>query len=130
MKNTILIVKNTVLVVEDERAMTQALADKCTLEGFGVLTAKDGEEGLEVALREHPDIILLDIIMPKMDGITMLKKLRRDEWGKKAKVIILSNLSDEDRVSDAIEQGTYDYLVKADWKLDDIITRIRKRLQE
>ncbi len=70
-----------ILVVEDDVPELNALRDKFTREGFSILTAKNGEEGLAIALREHPDLILLDIIMPVMDGITMLVKLREDSWG-------------------------------------------------
>ena len=117
-----------ILIVEDEVALLNALRDKFTREGFAVLEAKNGEEGLEIALREHPDLILLDIIMPVMDGMTMLAKLREDNWGKDAKVIVLTNLSDTEKVSAAMTKGTFDYLVKADWKLEDVVRKVRERL--
>lgn len=120
--------KNKILVVEDEPSLRGALSDKLTLEGFTVLEAKDGEEGLEIALRDQPDLILLDVIMPKMDGMTMLKKLQESAWGKKAKVIMLTNLNDLDKVSEALMRGSYDYLVKSDWKIDDVVARVRQRL--
>lgn len=119
-----------ILIVEDETSLRNALRDKLLLEGFIVLEAKNGEEGLGVALRDHPDLILLDIIMPKMDGLTMLKKLREDVWGKNTKVILLTNLSDNEKVSEALLQGSYDYLVKSDWKIEDVVTKIRARLGE
>jgi DNA-binding response OmpR family regulator len=122
--------KKKILIVEDESSLRNALRDKLMLEGFIALEAKDGEEGLEVALRDHPDLILLDIIMPKMDGLTMLKKLREDVWGKNTKVILLTNLSDNERVSEALLQGSYDYLVKSDWKIGDVVAKIRSRLSE
>src|SRR3989344_8460028 len=81
-------------IVEDEAALSNALCDKFEREHFEVLKAKNGEEGLSIALRERPDIILLDIMLPVMDGITMLHKLREDEWGKKAHVVVLTNVSD------------------------------------
>ncbi|OGH71913.1 MAG: hypothetical protein A3G00_00140 [Candidatus Magasanikbacteria bacterium RIFCSPLOWO2_12_FULL_43_12] len=121
--------KKTILVVEDEISLLNALCDKLTRENFAVLEAKNGEEGLEVALREHPDLILLDIIMPVMDGITMLKKLREDAWGKNAKVIILTNLSDNEKVAEALEQKSQEYLVKSDWKIEDVVAKVRERLE-
>ena len=120
-----------ILIVEDERSLSQALVNKLTLEGFATLIAKNGEEGLDVALREHPDMILLDIVMPVMDGMTMLKKLRREsEWGKTAKVIILTNLTsaDEQRNRDITETEPHYYLVKTDWTIEDIVTKIREDL--
>lgn len=117
-----------ILIVEDELSLRNALRDKLLSENFAVLEAKNGEKGLAVALREHPDLILLDIIMPVMDGISMLKKLRGDEWGKDAPVIILTNLSDSKSISDSMNENITNYLVKSDWKLEDIVKIVRERL--
>ena len=117
-----------VLIVEDEPPELRALVDKFSREGFEALEAKNGEEGLNLALETHPDLILLDIVMPKMDGLTMLKKLREDEWGRGVPVIVLTNLSDGDKARDAIYHGVYDYLVKADWKLEDVIKKVKEWL--
>ena len=122
--------KKTILIIEDERSLREALRDKLTREGFSTLEAKNGEEGLDVALREHPELILLDIVMPVMDGMTILKKLREDAWGKNVKIIILTNLSDIEKIADSVKNEVYDYLVKTDWKLEDVVTKIRERLGE
>ena len=122
--------KQSILIVDDEVSLRNALSDKLRHEGFIVLEAKNGEEGLNVALRDHPDLILLDIVMPVTDGITMLKNLREDEWGRDVKVIMLTNLDGNGKVADAIIWGTQDYLVKSDWKLEDVVAKIRKRLGE
>ena len=116
------------LIVEDEPALLKALAIKFAREKFEIITASDGEVGLEMALHEHPDLILLDIIMPKMDGMTVLNRLRVDSWGKKVPVIILTNLSDDAKVAEAIKQGTHDYLVKSDWDIGDVVMKVRNRL--
>ncbi len=120
-----------ILIVEDERPLSQALVKKLTLEGFATLTAKNGEEGLGVALREHPDLILLDIAMPIMDGLTMMKKLRQEnEWGKHVPIILLTNLSaDDDKINQAItdNEPAY-YLVKSNWTISDLVEKIRERL--
>ncbi|MBU0647120.1 response regulator [Patescibacteria group bacterium] len=121
--------KKKILIVEDEVILCNVLYDKLIREGFIALKAGDGKEGIEVALREHPDLILLDIIMPVMDGITALKKLREDEWGKDVKIIILSNLNDNERVAEAMSQGTYDFFVKSDWNLEDVVIKIRKMIE-
>lgn len=118
----------TILIVEDEPALCEALRDKLTREGFTVLSAKDGKEGLEIALIDHPDLILLDIIMPVMDGMTMLNKLRADPWGKGALVIILTNLSDAKDPLVLFPHRSLDYLVKSDWKLDDLVAKAKERL--
>ena len=70
-----------ILIVEDEDSLLSALVDKFLKAGYRVVTARDGEEGLTVALREQPDLILLDIVMPKMDGISLLRQLRDNSWG-------------------------------------------------
>jgi|SRR3989344_2507721 len=117
--------------VEDEKSLRDVLHDKFSLEGFGVLEAKDGEEGLATALREHPDLILLDIVMPKMDGLTMMKKLREvNEWGKNVPIILLTNLSaDDNKINQAITDNipAY-YLVKANYTIEDLVEKIRERL--
>jgi DNA-binding response OmpR family regulator len=119
-----------ILVVEDESPLRRALHDKLQLEGYTVLEALNGEEGLEIALREHPDLILLDVIMPKMDGLTMLKKLRENDWGKKVKIILLTSISDDVEVAHEVKKGAYDSLVKSDTKMKEVVDRIRERLNE
>lgn len=118
----------TILIVEDEPALLKALVEKFSQENLSVLEASNGQEGLSKAIEEHPDIILLDIIMPVMDGMTMLKKLREDGWGKTAEVILLTNLSNTEKISSALELGTYDYLVKTDWKIADLVAKVHERL--
>lgn len=118
-----------ILIVEDEVPMLAALHDKFAEEGLKVILAKNGKVGLATALKTHPDIILLDILMPVMDGIKMLKRLRKDAWGKDAKVIVLSNVSDNDRVVAAVEQGTREYFVKTAWKLDSVVKIVKEHLK-
>ncbi len=83
---------------------------------------------MDAALKKHPDLIILDLIMPKTDGLSMLKELRGDDWGKEVPVIILTNLSDAENVAKAMEKGVYDFLVKSDWKLEDLIKRVKDKL--
>lgn len=120
-----------ILIVEDEDSLRNALRDKLTREDFQVLEAKNGQEGLAAAIREHPDLILLDIIMPIMDGMTMLKKLRTEnEWGKSAPVIILTNLTSDSNqiINDVTVLEPSFYLVKSDWKLEDLMKKIKEVL--
>jgi DNA-binding response OmpR family regulator len=114
----------TVLIVDDELPLLTALSEKFVRENFNVLQAKNGEEGLALAFKNHPDIILLDLVMPVMDGLEMLDHLRQDKWGKDAKVIILTNLSDNEKVAEALKKGSYNYLVKTDWKLEEIVEMV------
>jgi two-component system alkaline phosphatase synthesis response regulator PhoP len=120
----------TILVVEDEKAMVEALGQKFKDAGFDVIKAFDGEEGLKIALKERPDLIMLDIIMPKMDGISFLKRIREDDrYGGRVPIIMLTNLSDADNVSEAAKYNVYDFLVKTDWRLDDVVKLVKEKLE-
>jgi DNA-binding response OmpR family regulator len=118
--------KKTILIVEDEPSYQHALVEKLGTEGFNVITTKNGEEGLAMALEKHPDLILLDLQMPKMDGIEMAKNIRADEWGKKAKVIILTNVSDMTKTQQALENEIFQYLVKTDIKIEDLVSKVKE----
>lgn len=121
--------QKTVLIVEDEPAMRRALADALGSVDIATLEAGDGEEGLQVALKDHPDLILLDILMPKMDGINMMKKLRDDVWGKKAKIVILTNFDTDDKMLGSVVkyEPSY-YLIKANWDITSVVAKVRETL--
>lgn len=120
--------RKKILIVEDELPIAKVLSDKFKENDFDVFEAHEGFEGLRFAFEKHPDIILLDIIMPKMDGITMLQKLRKDSWGKNVPVLILTNLTDASKVSQVLSQDVFDYLVKTDWKLDEVVHAVNEKL--
>jgi len=120
-----------ILIAEDEDSMLSALADKIRRTGFAEpLMARNGEEGLALALREHPDLLLVDILMPKMDGIAMVKKIREDAWGKTVKVILLTNFDTTDEMLKdvALIEPSY-YLLKSNWQIDDVMTKIKEVLE-
>lgn len=119
-----------ILIIEDEETLLKALVSKFKSKKLLVLQAKNGQEGLLIAQKENPDLILLDIVMPVMDGITMLKQLREKDWGKEIPVIVLTNLNDSQKVSEAMTRGVHDYLVKTDWKLDDLAKKVDERLKQ
>jgi DNA-binding response OmpR family regulator len=119
-----------ILIIEDERALAGAVKEKLENSGYEVLIAKNGEEGLRMIYGDKPDLVLLDIVMPVMDGMTMLEKLRKEEWGKDMKVILLTNLEGPEERSTANEYGANDYLVKSDWKLEDILEKVKEVLGE
>lgn len=123
--------KKKILIVEDEESMLNALSDYLETQEFATLLARDGEEGLGIALKEHPDLILLDILMPKMDGMIMLQKLREDEWGKKAPVIILTNVNPNANtiINSVLQNEPAYYLVKSDVKLEGIVDKIKDVLK-
>jgi len=123
--------KTKILIVEDEEVICKAYADELRDEGFAILIAKNGQVGLELALREKPDLILLDILMPIMDGLTMMDTLRqKDLYGKNVPIILLTNLSaSEEKIMKAITKNepAY-YLVKSDWSLSAVMEKIKERL--
>ena len=123
--------KFTILIVEDEISLRNALRDKFTKKGFNVLEAKDGEEGLSVSLKKQPDLILLDIIMPKMDGMTVLKKLRpENKWSKNVPIMLLSNLGGDDELMmmEIEKDKMTDYLVKSNWSLSEVVEKVKEKL--
>lgn len=117
-----------VLIVEDEKALQQALSEKMKDIGWQPISAFNGEEGLKMLKENQPDVILLDIIMPIMDGITMLKKMK--ELGDTTPVIIFSNLNDSNKVAEAVTLGSFNYLTKSDCSLEDIIDKIKQVVGE
>lgn len=111
-----------VLIIDDEVQLLNSLRLKFLREGFlNLFTAENGTDGLDIALKEHPDLILLDIIMPGMDGMEVMKKLRKDPWGKNAKIIFLTNLPSQDKELEAKSHGVNDYIIKSNTKLEDIV---------
>ena len=113
--------KKHVLIIEDEKDMREALAAALTAADFEVTTADNGATGLQTALAEKPDVILLDLLMPVMGGQEMLAKLRLDDWGKTAKVIMATALDDVQNVDAGFEGGILDYIVKSNMSLSEIV---------
>lgn len=116
-----------VLIVEDDEAMRKALHMVLADAGLAVLEAKDGAAGLAVAFEGRPDLILLDILMPMMDGWEMLKQVReKDDWGKCVPVVVLTNLSaDEDPQMQRIAGlGPSFFMEKVEWKVEGIVEKI------
>ncbi len=124
------ITQRTILVIEDEKSLREATIDVLQRRGFLTLSAKNGREGISIAIEKHPDLILLDLIMPEMDGTTTLKKIREDAWGATVPVIILTNLSaiNGNAADDAWAHIPTQYLIKSDWKLHDIIKKVESVL--
>jgi CheY-like chemotaxis protein len=116
--------KKKILVVDDDDNLRLVLVDKLNISGFEAVGAANGQEGLEKALELHPDIILLDILMPVMNGQEMLRKLREDEWGKKVKVIMLSLVEDAEVIAQAVVDGSLAYLIKTDQSMDEIVEKV------
>lgn len=117
-----------VLIIEDEPLIAGAYERKFQLGGFKVSVAHNGQEGVEKALAEHPDAILLDIIMPGLDGWGVLKKLRKDKWGENALVILLTNISDIQMVKDRLKFGVFDYLIKSDFTPEQVLEHVQEKM--
>ena len=114
-----------ILIVEDTKSYVLIISQKLEEEGFDVATAENGEEGLEAVNKEMPDLILLDIEMPKMDGITMAKKMK--ESNINVPIIFLTNMGDLKHISEAMEAGT-DYIIKSDIDAEGIAKRVKEKL--
>ena len=114
-----------ILVVEDEIDLREAMMEALHEEGYRVTDAENGQIGLDAALAEHPDLILLDLMMPVMDGQEMFRRLREDEWGRKANVVILTAMDDVNNIGLAHEAKPLDYFIKAHHSLDDLVKQIR-----
>ncbi len=124
---------HTILIVEDEKALRSMLSQKIRDEGYQTVEAGDGAEGLELALRKHPAVVILDIMMPGTDGLAMLQQLRKNiPYGANVPVIMLTNLTpDSDQIIKAIE--VYEpvfYLVKADTTPVIVVDKIREALEK
>lgn len=117
-----------ILLAEDDRFLRKAAGAMLRRQGFTVLTAEDGEEALRVARAETPDLILLDLIMPKMQGFEVLKALKSDPQTSPIPVVILSNLGQESDSKAAREMGALDYWVKANLALEELVRRVEETL--
>lgn len=114
-----------VLIVEDEDVLRNVLAKKLEKEGYDVIVASDGEKGMENIRSEHPDIVLLDIMLPKKNGYQILEEMHDDEELKKIPVLVISNSGQPVEVKKLLELGACDYLVKADFEPAEVIDKMR-----
>ena len=118
----------TILFIEDESALQKTFGEILKQEGYEMISALDGEIGLRLAESKKPDLILLDLILPKIHGFDVLKKLKQDEETKNIPVIVLTNLEEIRDVDMALEIGATTYLVKAQYSLEEIVEKIKKAL--
>lgn len=121
-----------VLVVEDDQSMRDILKNKLQSEGLIVKIAQDGAEGLNVAIKTKPDLIILDIIMPRLDGISMLRAFwEENPKHKEIPVIFFTNLSDISIAKDAlVDIDVQDYLIKTNWRPQQVVEIVKQRLRE
>lgn len=117
-----------ILIIEDDALILNGISDKFTYEGFLVIKAKNGQDGLNLALKERPDLIVSDILMPKVNGLSFLEDLRKDDWGKNARVIIWSNSHNSTTIDKAKKLGATDFLIKSDWEYRGVVDMARQIL--
>lgn len=118
-----------ILLAEDDRFLRKAAEATLRQRGFTVLAAADGEEALRFARAEIPDLILLDLIMPKLQGFEVLRILKEEPMTKQIPVIVLSNLGQESDVKQAMEAGAAAYFIKANLSLRDLVARVEEALE-
>lgn len=119
------------LYIEDEEPMTALYKDLFSKEGYEVDIAYDGETGIQKALESHPDIILLDIILPKLNGKLVLTKLRNDLWGKQVPVLLFSNLDADASLIEGLTQSSPTYfMLKANVTPDEVVKKVKEIMQK
>ena len=114
-----------ILIIEDDLVLQKALSEYLNSEGFEAKAASDGESGLAMSVSENPDLILLDIILPKKNGHEVLQAVKENEKTKNIPVVLLTNLDSVSDVEKALELGATTYLVKADYKLEEVTAKVK-----
>ncbi|OGY42216.1 MAG: hypothetical protein A2Y67_01725 [Candidatus Buchananbacteria bacterium RBG_13_39_9] len=122
--------KTKILLIEDDSFLVEMYTTKFELEGFAVVAAEDGKKGLDMIKSENPDIILLDILMPKMDGFAVLDAMKKDKEMADIPVVLLTNLGQKDDVKKGFEKGAVGYLIKAHFMPSEVVDKIKKILKE
>ena len=119
-----------ILFVEDDPLIVKIYTTRLTADGFQVLSAENGEDGLKLAETEIPDLIVLDIMMPRMDGFGVLAKIRANERMKTTPVLVYSNLAQEDEIARARQMGATEFIVKANLSPTEMVTKIKQYLNK
>ena len=114
-----------ILIIEDDKFLRELIMQKVGKEGYGVVGAVDGEEGVKMAKEEQPGLILLDLILPAMDGFEVLRQLKEQETTKNIPVIILSNLGQKEDIDKGMQLGANDYMIKAHFTPGEITEKIK-----
>ena len=120
----------TILFIEDESALQKTFGEILEKEGYNVISALDGEAGLRLAENKKPDLILLDLILPKINGFDVLEKLKESQETKEIPVIVLTNLEGMEDVEKVLKLGATTYLVKVNYDLDEVLKKVKQTLEE
>lgn len=128
LKDVILMGMAKIAIVEDDLAIAQMYRLKFEAEGYKVEIAANGKIGLELCEEMQPDMVLLDLMMPEMNGDEMLEKMRKADWGKKPQVIILTNVSEQEAPEKLKDLGVIDYIVKAEMTPSQVAAMVKEKL--
>ena len=120
----------TILFIEDESAIQKTFSDALKKEEYEIISALDGEVGLRLAKEKKPDLILLDLVLPKLDGFQVLQSLKSNETTRAIPVIVLTNLEQMEDIQKAIDLGAKTYLVKSNYNLSEVIDMVKKAMEE
>jgi two-component system response regulator RpaA len=118
-----------ILIVEDDLFLAEIYQKKFEMEGFKVSMAGDGEKAVADIKKKMPDLVLLDILLPKLDGFSVLEAIKSDESVKDIPIILLTNLGQQDDVQRGLEKGAADYLIKTHFKPSEVVDKVRKVLK-
>lgn len=120
--------KPTVLIVEDDKNLIEMYRTKFEMEGFEVITSENGIKVAELAKSKKPSAILLDIVMPEVDGFEVMKQINKDAEIKKIPVILLTNLGQEEDIKKGLAMGAVDYLIKANFTPNEVVEKVKSRI--
>jgi DNA-binding response OmpR family regulator len=118
--------KEKILIIEDEKFLLEMYQSRFEKAGYQVLTARTGKPGIKIAEKEKPDLIILDILMPEMDGYEVIKKIREDSQTKKIPVLVLSNLGQQEEVNQGLKLGADDYVIKTDLTPTELLDKVER----
>lgn len=120
--------RKKVLIIEDDDHISKVYQIKLGKENVDTVVARDGEEGIAMVASEKPDLVLLDLMIPKKDGFVVLEEVKKTELGKKIPILVLSNLGQEGDIKRATSLGAADYFIKVNLSIQEVIDKVNKHL--
>lgn len=122
--------KNKILIIEDDNFISDMYRMKLESEGFNVRIAEDGQKGLEEVNKEKPDLVLLDVVMPRMDGFGVLQTIKEDPEVQSVPVVLLTNLGQKESVEKGLKLGALDYIIKAHFTPAEVVEKVKEILNK
>lgn len=120
--------RKKVLIIEDDDHISKIYGIKLSKENVDTIVARDGEEGINMIVSEKPDLVLLDLMIPKKDGFTVLEEVKKTPFGKNLPILVLSNLGQENDIKKATSLGAADYFIKVNLSIQEVIDKVNKYL--